>query len=189
MHRYAHRNLRPRNHAARRQIGMPIAAALAGLVVCSIALARFGFGANALFALGALILLTILSAIDVTRRIVPNGLVLPGAFAFLLAHCALAPSQIPEWILASFGAYTACALLALVTSGSFGMGDAKLALLMGAILGANVIIAFGLGTFLAALASLGIVLRQGRVGLRQTLPLVPFLSVGAAVVMLASTSP
>ena len=60
---------------------------------------------------------------------------LPAAAVVLAAQTALDPS--PEWAIAAFGAALFLLVAALAYPGGMGMGDVKLALLLGAALGAN----------------------------------------------------
>jgi prepilin signal peptidase PulO-like enzyme (type II secretory pathway) len=63
------------------------------------------------------------------------------------------------------------------------MGDVKLALLLGAMLGASVSVALMLG-FLAALVPAVVLLaRHGGAARKMGVPLVPFLSLGAIVAL------
>ena len=81
-------------------------------------------------------MLVVLSAIDLDYRIVPNRIVLPAAAVVLVAHTLIDPSV--EWILAALGASVFLLIAALVYPEGIGMGDVKLALLLGAMLGRSV---------------------------------------------------
>lgn len=74
--------------------------------------------------------------------------------------------------------------LSLVRPASFGMGDVKLALLLVLGLGGLAPRALLLGLVLAAAFGAVLILRHGRSATRRSLPLAPFLSSGAAVVLL-----
>ena len=88
-------------------------------------------------------MLVALSAIDLTHRIVPNRIVLPAAAITLVAHTLIDPS--PEWLIASVGASAFFLVAALAYPAGLGMGDVKLALLLGAMLGSTVMLAIMLG--------------------------------------------
>ena len=79
------------------------------------------------------VVLVVLSAIDLEHRIVPNRIVLPAALVVLVAQTALHPS--PEWTLGALGASGFLFVAALAYPAGMGMGDVKLALLLGAMLG------------------------------------------------------
>jgi leader peptidase (prepilin peptidase) / N-methyltransferase len=136
----------------------------------------------AAFAAGVLV---VLSAIDLERRVIPNRIVLPAAAAVLLAQIAQFPGQALEWTLAPLLAALFLILPQLFNRASIGMGDVKLGLLLGAALGWGVfsalIVAF-LCTFPIALMTL---VRGGAEARKATIPLGPFLSLGALVILFA----
>lgn len=69
---------------------------------------------------------------------------------------------------------------------TWGMGDVKLAGMLGLFLGAEVAVALLAGFVAAALAGLVLLIRHGAAGARRaTLPLGPFLALGAAVALYA----
>jgi leader peptidase (prepilin peptidase)/N-methyltransferase len=143
--------------------------------------AAFGLTPYAALAFGFCAVLVTLSAIDLRHRIVPNRIVLPAAAVVLVAHTALDPS--PEWALGALGASGFLFAAALAYPKGMGMGDVKLALLLGAMLGAPVAIALFLG-FVSSLApAIVLFARHGRAARKMAIPLVPFLSLGALVAL------
>jgi leader peptidase (prepilin peptidase)/N-methyltransferase len=129
--------------------------------------------------------LVVVSAIDLERRVIPNRIVLPAAAAVLVAQIALFPGQALEWTLAPLLAALFLIGPRLINRASIGMGDVKLALLLGAALGWGVfsalIVAF-LCTFPVALVTL---MRGGAQARKTTIALGPFLSLGALVILFA----
>jgi leader peptidase (prepilin peptidase)/N-methyltransferase len=141
------------------------------------------FGATAYAALAAffVVVLVTLSATDLRYRLVPNRIVLPAAVVVLVAHTAIDPSV--EWLLAALGASGFLLVVALAYPKGLGMGDIKLALLLGAMLGRNVTLALMLG-FLAALVPAAVLFVRHRSKARKmAIPLVPFLALGAIVAL------
>ena len=63
------------------------------------------------------------------------------------------------------------------------MGDVKLALLLGAMLGASVTVAMMIGLFAALIPSTVLLSRHGACARKMAIPLVPFLSLGAIVAL------
>lgn len=124
-----------------------------------------------------------LAALDVEHRLLPNRIVLPSAAAVLLAASLWAEAPITHWAAAA-GAGAALGVAVRLQPRSLGMGDAKLALLLGALLGSSVVDALAVGFCLLAVAALVLVAREGRSGLKRHLPLGPFLAAGA-IAMLA----
>ena len=125
-----------------------------------------------------------LAAIDIRSRILPDRIVLPATAVTLVAQAALAPDRMAEWLLAAFGASLFLFIPALLRPGALGLGDVKLALLLGAALGRGVVTALTVGLLAAAGFAALLVLVQGRVALKSTMPLGPFLAFGGIVALL-----
>lgn len=119
-----------------------------------------------------------IAVVDVRERRVPNRIVLPAA-AVVLVLRTLGDAS-PEWALAALAAFAFMLVPALVYPAGLGMGDAKLMLLLGAMLGRDVLAALVVGLVAAALPSL-VLLLAGRRG--TTLPLAPFLAGGGLVAL------
>ena len=127
--------------------------------------------------------LVVLSAIDIDRRIVPNRIVLPAAAIVLVAQTAVHPSV--EWLASGLAASLFLLLAALAYPRGMGMGDVKLALLLGAMLGRTVAAALLIGFVAALVPSLVLVARHGRAARGIAIPLGPFLALGAVVALFA----
>ncbi len=173
---------RCRHCSARISPRYPAVELATGLLVGGCAL-RFGLTAYAALAAGFCITLVVISAIDLEHRIIPNRLVVPAAAIVLVAHLVLVPSL--EWPLAALAASLFLFVAAVAYPRGMGMGDVKLALLLGAMLGRTVAVALMIG-FVAALApSVVLVAKHGRVARRIGIPLAPFLAFGAVVALFA----
>jgi leader peptidase (prepilin peptidase)/N-methyltransferase len=109
--------------------------------------------------------------------------VLPAAAAVLALQTASHPS--PEWTLGAVGAAGFLFLAALAYPGGMGMGDVKLALLIGALLGRTTPVAILLGLLLALVPSAVLLARHGVSARRLAIPLAPFLAAGAVVALFA----
>jgi len=144
---------------------------------------KFGLHAEALVASLFCLVLVALSATDLEHRVIPNRIVLPAAAAVLAAQTAVKPS--PEWALAAVGASGALFLAALAYPGGMGMGDVKLALLLGAMLGRTVPIALLLGMAAALVPALVLLVRHGSRARKMAIPLGPFLALGSVVALFA----
>jgi prepilin signal peptidase PulO-like enzyme (type II secretory pathway) len=151
----------------------------ASLIVACFAV--FGLTAWATLAAGFCAVLVVLSAIDVEHRIVPNRIVLPAAGLALVAHTAIEPSL--AWLAWALVAAGCLFLVVLAYPKGLGMGDVKLALLLGAMLGSSVTVALMLGLFAALVPSAVLVSRHGAAARKMGVPLVPFLSLGAVVAL------
>jgi leader peptidase (prepilin peptidase) / N-methyltransferase len=145
---------------------------------------RYGIHAETLVMIFFICVLVAISRVDLERRIIPNRIVVPAWIAVLLAHIAIHPHHWLEWIVASFGAGLFFLVVALVYPGGLGMGDVKLALLIGAALGWAVIPALLLGTLAAGVTAAIMLFKEGTSARKRAIPLGPFLAGGAIVVVL-----
>jgi leader peptidase (prepilin peptidase) / N-methyltransferase len=142
---------------------------------------RFGFTAYGALAAAFSAVLVALSAIDVTHRIVPNRIVIPAAGVTLAFHTLIDPS--PEWTIAALAAASFFLAAALIYPAGLGMGDVKLALLLGAMLGRTVTLAIFVGLVSALVPSIVLFARHGSKARKMAIPLVPFLALGALVAL------
>jgi leader peptidase (prepilin peptidase) / N-methyltransferase len=140
---------------------------------------RFGLTAHAAIAAFFCAVLVAVSVTDLERRVIPNRIVLPAAAALLIAQTAVDPSA--EWVLGAFGAALFLFLAALAYPGGMGMGDVKLALLLGAATGRYVTVALMIGMLSALVPSVVLVARHGKAGRKMTIPFGPFLALGGVV--------
>lgn len=154
-------------------------------VLVAACFARFGLSGRAFVAAFFVAVLVVLSAIDVERKLLPDVIVLPAAAIVLAAQIAIFPDRAFEWTLAALAASGFLFAAVLVHPRGMGMGDVKLALLMGAALGKPVAVAMMVG-MLAALA-VGIVLlaRHGSAARKVAIPFGPFLALGSVVALFA----
>jgi leader peptidase (prepilin peptidase) / N-methyltransferase len=158
-----------------------VEAVTAALVVACIAV--FGPTAEGALAAGFCAVLVTLAVIDVRHRIVPNRIVLPGAAIALVVHTVIDPT--PEWMLAALAASGFLFIAVLAYPKGLGMGDVKLALLLGAMLGASVSVALMLGLLAALGPSIVLFARYGAAARKMAVPLVPFLALGSVVALFA----
>jgi leader peptidase (prepilin peptidase) / N-methyltransferase len=160
-----------------------VAAAAAGAV-----LARGGGSGWSAVEAATAALLVWVAAIDVETRLLPDRLLLPATGLVLAASALLDRSALVEhaaWMILAGGFF---ALAARLRPGDLGMGDAKLALLLGALLGREVLPALAIGSCLVAGAAIVLLARHGRPALKRHIPLGPFLAAGALAIMLLSGS-
>jgi leader peptidase (prepilin peptidase)/N-methyltransferase len=162
-----------------RDPAMELATALL-LVGCVLA---FGLTLTAAAAAVACAALVVVTATDLERRIVPNRVILPAAAAVLVLRTIADPS--PEWALGALGAAGFLFLAALAYPGGMGMGDVKLALMIGALLGVTAAVALMLGLVFALIPSLVLIARHGRGARRMAIPFAPFLAAGTIVALFA----
>ena len=176
-------------NVSRPALGRPEARAATALVGGSLALfalVQFGLGARGAVAAFFVSVLAVLSRIDLERHLLPNRIVLPAAAVVLAAQVAFFPDRALEWVVASLGAALALFLPLLVYPSGMGMGDVKLALLLGAALGQAVVSALVLGFMLVLPVALFLLIRGGAGARKTAIPFGPFLAAGAIVTLFLS---
>jgi leader peptidase (prepilin peptidase)/N-methyltransferase len=134
-----------------------------------------------------LILLVVPAAlIDLEHRIIPNRLTGLGAVLALVIGLALDPGGEPERLIAAVAAGGFLLIAALAYPGGMGMGDVKLAAVMGLFLGPAVAAALLVGLLTGVLVGAVIIARKGaRDGRKTAIPFGPFLALGALVAVFA----
>ena len=172
---------RCRHCDARISPAYPLVEAVTALLIVS-CVAVFGLTTEAALAASFCCVLVVLSVIDANHRIVPNRIVLPSAAVALVAHTMVDPSA--AWLVWALLAAGGLFLVVLAYPKGLGMGDVKLALLLGAVLGASVTVALMIGLFAALVPAAVLVSRHGASARKMGVPLVPFLSLGAVVALL-----
>jgi leader peptidase (prepilin peptidase)/N-methyltransferase len=160
------------------------AVAVVGGVVAVACLGRYGFGAKGFIYAFFAVVLVLVSAIDLERRIIPNRIVLPALAVVLVAQLAFYPGQALEWIAAAVGAGLFFLIPMLLYPAGMGLGDVKLAVLLGAGLGMAVMGALLIGLLAAFACAVFILVRQGSAGRKTAIPFGPFLAFGALVSVL-----
>jgi leader peptidase (prepilin peptidase)/N-methyltransferase len=146
------------------------------------------FGISWSFAVAAVFcgVLVTVSATDLERRIIPNRIVVPASLVLLAAQTLLHPSV--EWGLAAFGASAFFLAAAVAYPGGMGMGDVKLAFLLGAVLGRTVPIALFVGMISALVPAAALGVKHGRAARKMAIPFGPFLALGGVVALFAGRS-
>lgn len=144
---------------------------------------KFGISWDAAIASFFCAVLVVLSSIDIERRIVPNRIVLPAAAVVLVAQTIVHPSV--EWVAAGFGAALFLFLAALAYPKGMGMGDVKLALLLGFAVGRNVPLALFAGMIFGLVPSVVLFARHGAAARKMGIPFAPFLALGAVLALFA----
>jgi len=144
---------------------------------------KFGLTGSAAVAAFFCLTLVTVSATDLEHRIIPNRIVVPAAAIVLVAQTALKPS--PEWAIGAFGASGFLLLAALVYPAGMGMGDVKLAFLMGAALGTSVTVAMFIGMVAALVPGVVLLVRHGQAARKMGVPFGPFLALGSAIALFA----
>jgi leader peptidase (prepilin peptidase) / N-methyltransferase len=131
----------------------------------------------------ALILIVVpATLIDLEYRIIPNKITALGAVLALAIGLALDPAGEPERLIAGAAAGGFLLLAALAYPGGMGMGDVKLAAVMGLFLGSAVAPALMIALLTGVLFGALVMARKGaRAGRKTAVAFGPFLALGAVV--------
>jgi len=120
--------------------------------------------------------------IDLDYKIIPNRITALGAVLAIVLGLALDPSGEPERLIAGVAAGGFLLLAALAYPGGMGMGDVKLAAVMGLLLGAAVAPAILVALLAGVAVGATVIARRGVSDGRKTaVPFGPFLALGALV--------
>lgn len=123
--------------------------------------------------------------IDFDNRIIPNKITFPAALAAIAIGLVLAPSKVPEQLIAGAAAGGFLLVFALAYPSGMGMGDVKLACVLGLFLGRSVGVAILVALLAGTLAGAVIMARVGvKEGRRTGVPFGPFLALGGIVGLL-----
>jgi leader peptidase (prepilin peptidase) / N-methyltransferase len=135
-----------------------------------------------------LVFVAMLAAItltDLERKVIPNAVLLAGAVAALALVGATDPGSLPERIAAALGAGGFLFAIALAYPRGMGMGDVKLAAVMGLYLGGAVAPALMIAVVTGTVVGLGLIARHGSTARKAAVPFGPFLALGGVVALLA----
>lgn len=126
-------------------------------------------------------LLVVITLTDLERRVIPNAVLVGGAVIALAIILATDPASLGTRAIAAAAAGGFLFLVALVYPRGMGMGDVKLAAVMGLYLGSSVAPALVIGFAAGAVVGLMLIARQGAAARKQAVPFGPFLALGGVV--------
>ena len=179
--------LRGRCRACRAAISAryPLVEAATAALCAGVVLSRSSAGSIALGVLTVLVLVPV-ALIDLDCHLIPNRITGPAALLAVVLGSALDPSGELNRLIAGAAAGGAFGLAALVSPRGMGMGDVKLAAVMGLLLGASVAPAL-LIALLAGIAIGMVVLARREPGDRRGVgvPFGPSLALGGLVALFA----
>jgi leader peptidase (prepilin peptidase)/N-methyltransferase len=136
--------------------------------------------------LAFVLLLVPVTVIDIDFRIIPNKLMIAGTVAALAILVVTRPEDIPEHLIAAAAAGGFLLVAAIAYPAGMGMGDVKLAFVMGLFLGRDVGVAMLAGLVAGSVVGVAIMARKGaKAGRKTAIPFGPFLAFGGIVGLLA----
>jgi len=163
----------------------PIVEAVTGTLFGVIVAVRWPDTAEIVLGLILVAFLVPLTLIDLDTRRLPNVLVYPCGAIGLVVGTALDPGGEVERLIAGALAFAFFFVAALAYPAGMGMGDVKLAGVLGLYLGRDVAVAIGAALLLALAVGIAIIARKGVAQGRKTaVPFGPFLAAGAVIAIL-----
>lgn len=163
----------------------PAVEALTGSLF-ALAYVMYGVQPRTLLVMAFIAALVAITFIDIDHYIIPDRIVLPGAVIGLLVSTLLEPSRWWEYLAAAVGGAVFLLALGLLWAGGMGMGDVKMALMMGAVLGTGTIVALFVA-FLAGGLGGAILLLTKVKSRKDRLPFGPYLAFGSLVAAIAGS--
>jgi leader peptidase (prepilin peptidase)/N-methyltransferase len=162
---------------------VPLAVSLGAL-----AFTRYPVGGRAAIAAFLAAVLVLLAVTDLERMVIPNRVVLPATVIVLLAHAVFTPGRVAVYVLAAAGATVAFLIPHVINRSLMGMGDVKLAALVGAGVGFGVVGATAVAFLAVFPVALGMLIRGGAAARKAAIPFGPFLALGGLVILVFHAS-
>jgi leader peptidase (prepilin peptidase)/N-methyltransferase len=129
--------------------------------------------------------LGVVTVSDLRTRLVPDA-ALVASLAVALPVCVLSdPGALPERLLCGLAAGGFLLIAALIRPDGMGLGDVKLAGVLGVYLGPRVAEAMAVAFAAGSIAGLVLLARHGWSARSRTIPFAPFLAIGALVALVA----
>jgi len=130
--------------------------------------------------------LMVVSVTDLRQRVIPNRVLLLAAAAAVTISAFQGLESLAGDLLAAAVVSAPLVIASLVKPDGMGMGDAKLVAVIGLFLGWQALPALLIGLALAGMTGVMIALGKRLPPSRTSLPLAPFLALGAFPIMLSS---
>jgi leader peptidase (prepilin peptidase) / N-methyltransferase len=163
----------------------PLTELCLGALYAATVIVLWGNGGEIALGLVFVTMLVAITLTDLEQRIIPNRILFVAA-VFGAAIAALAdPGSLPERAIAAAAAGGFLFLAALAYPRGMGLGDVKLAAVMGLFLGRNVAPAILVALLAGSLVGLAMIAREGAAARKTAIPFGPFLALGGVVGLLA----
>jgi len=162
----------------------PIVEATTAALAVSVVLVKHSTHDVAL-GLALIAVLVPVALIDYDHRIIPNKLTLPAAIVAVAIGLATHPAGVPEQLISGTAAGGFLLVFALAYPKGMGMGDVKLAAVLGLFLGRSVAVAVLSGVLIGAVVGAVVMARVGvSAGRKTAVPFGPFLALGGVIALL-----
>lgn len=159
-------------------------AVAAGFAGCYLAFSDDGWAAVALGCV-FIAMLAVITLTDLEDQIIPNVVLAPTAVIGVALLALDDLDELPPHLLAAAIAGGFLFVIAMLYPRGMGMGDVKLAAVMGLYLGRAVAPALLIGFAAGAIFGLGLIARHGSAARKRKVPFGPFLALGAVIALFA----
>jgi leader peptidase (prepilin peptidase)/N-methyltransferase len=159
-----------------------------GALYAATVLVLWGDGGEVASGLVFVTMLTAVTLTDLERRVIPNKILIVGALLAVAIAAGTDPGSLPERAIAAAAAGGLLFLAALAYPRGMGLGDVKLAAVMGLFLGRDVGPAILAALLAGSAVGLAIIAREGAAARKKAIPFGPFLALGGVVGLLAGGS-
>lgn len=179
--------LRGRCRACREPVSWryPLVEGVTGVLLVAVVLAK-GADSDVWLGLALVLMLVPVTLIDIDHRIIPNKLMLLGTVVSIGLVLATRPESLTEHLIAAAGAGGFLLLAALAYPAGMGMGDVKLAAVLGLFLGRSVGPAMLFALIAGSVVGAAIIARMGvKEGRKTGIPFGPYLAFGGLVGLFA----
>jgi leader peptidase (prepilin peptidase) / N-methyltransferase len=155
-------------------------------LLCALVVVSEGADRDVWLGLVLVLLLVPITLIDLDHRLIPNTLTGIGAVAAIALVAATRSDDLVEHLIAGAGAGGFLLVAAIVYPAGMGMGDVKLAGMMGLFLGSAVVPAMFVALIVGSLVGALIIARKGaKEGRKTAIPFGPYLALGGLVGLFA----
>jgi leader peptidase (prepilin peptidase)/N-methyltransferase len=176
---------RARCCGTRISVRYPLTELMLGIVYAATVAVLWGDGGEIALGLVFVTVLTAVTLTDLERRIIPNKILIVAAVLGVALAAATDPGSLPERGIAAAGAGGLLFAAALAYPRGMGLGDVKLAAVMGLFLGRNVAPAILVALLAGSAVGLAMIARDGAAARKRAIPFGPFLALGGVVGLLA----
>lgn len=163
----------------------PLTELTAGALYAATAIVLWDDAAELALGLAFVTMLLAITLTDLERRIIPNRILLAGAIVGVAIAAVADTASLPERAIAAAAAGGLLLVVAFAYPRGMGLGDVKLAAVMGLYLGRSVGPALLIGFAAGALYGLALIALRGAAARKQAVPFGPFLALGGATALLA----
>jgi leader peptidase (prepilin peptidase) / N-methyltransferase len=146
--------------------------------------AKIGLHARLVPALILTALVLVAAVIDLNHRIIPNRINYPGAILVFTTASLAEPHRMAEFAIGGILCFLFLGLAWVISPAGMGLGDVKMALMIGLGTGRYAFVALFAGFCASTALSAFLIMRGGRKALKSSFPFGPFLAVGTVVALM-----